>query len=55
MTVAKIATGEITELVEDDRKEPAAKVLSIRADKARAQKLSLKRQAEIIKKLAAEW
>lgn len=50
--VAKLATGEIEEAVEDDGKDPAAKSLGQRGGKARAQKLSAKKRSEIAKKAA---
>ena len=38
--VAKIATGEIEEIQEDDGKDPAAKALGAKGGKARAKSLS---------------
>ncbi len=54
--VAKIATGEIEETVEDDGKDPAAKSLGQRGGKARARKLTAKKRSEIAKKAAtSRW
>ena len=52
--VAKIATGEIEDEVTDDGKNKAAQALGRLGGKARAEKLSKKRRAEIAKKAAAK-
>lgn len=51
--VMRIATGEETEDMPDDGKDPAAKSLGRRGGKARAAKLSDKRKKEIAKRAAA--
>ncbi len=51
--VAKIATGEIEEDIDDDGKDKAAVELGRKGGKARAATLSKKRRAEIAKKAAA--
>ena len=53
--VAKIATGEIEEsdATEDDGKDPAAKALGAKGGRARAEKMTPERRAEIAKKAAA--
>jgi hypothetical protein len=54
--VARIATGEDTDDVQDDGKDPAAKSLGSRGGKARAAKLSGKRRKEIAASAAkARW
>jgi hypothetical protein len=54
--IAKIATGEIEETVEDDGKDPNAKALGAKGGRARAEKMSAKRRSEIAKKAAnARW
>jgi hypothetical protein len=50
--VARIATGEETDQIEDDGKDPAAKALGKKGGEARAQNLSKKRRSEIAKKAA---
>ena len=50
--VAKIATGEIEEDIDDDGKDKAAVELGRKGGKARAEKLSKKRRAEIARKAA---
>ena len=50
--VAKIATGEIEEDIEDDGKNKAAVELGRRGGKARASKLTAERRREIAKKAA---
>lgn len=50
--VARIATGEDTDDVPDDGKDPAAKSLGSRGGKARAKALSPKKRAEIARKAA---
>lgn len=52
--VAKIATGEETEELEDDGKDPAAKELGRKGGKARAEKLTPEQRREIAKKAAAK-
>ena len=51
--VARIATGEETEDMPDDGKDPAAKSLGSRGGKARAAALSKNERAAIAKKAAA--
>ena len=54
--VARIATGEITEDVDENGKDKAAVSLGQRGGKARAEALSKKRRAEIAKNAArARW
>ncbi len=53
VTVAKIATGEIEEDIDDDGKDKAAVELGRKGGQARAKKLSKERRAEIAKKAAA--
>jgi hypothetical protein len=52
--VAKIATGEIEETIEsaDDGKNPAAKELGAKGGKARAQRMTPERRAEIAREAA---
>ena len=50
--IAKIATGEIEEQIEDDGKDPAAKALGAKGGKARASKMSPERRSEIARKAA---
>ena len=52
--VMRIATGEETEEFENDEKDPAAKALGAKGGKARAEKLSPERRAEIARKAAAK-
>lgn len=52
--VAKIATGEIEDSVEDDWKDKAAQSLRKRGGAARAAKLTPKQRSEIAKKAAAK-
>ena len=54
VTVAKIATGEIEEDIDDDGKNKAAVELGRKGGEARAEKLSKKRRSEIAKKAAAK-
>ncbi len=57
ITVAKIATGEITESEAsemDDGKDPAAKALGAKGGKARAARMSPEQRAEIARKAAAK-
>ena len=51
--VARIATGEVADELTDDGKNKAAVELGRKGGKARAEKLSKKRRAEIAKKAAA--
>jgi len=51
--VARIATGEEVDDVEDDGKDQAAKSLGKRGGMARAEALSKKRRTEIARKAAA--
>ncbi len=54
--VAKIATGEATEDVDENGKDKAAQSLGRRGGKARAESLSKQKRAEIAKKAAkARW
>jgi hypothetical protein len=50
--VAKIATGEITEDVDESGKDKAAQALGRKGGEARAKALSKKERAEIAKKAA---
>ena len=52
--VMRIATGEETEDMADDGKDPAAKSLGSRGGKARAASLNKKRRQEIAKAAAAK-
>ena len=54
VTVAKIATGEIAENVDDDGKNKAAVELGRKGGMARAKKLSKKRRSDIAKNAAAK-
>ena len=54
ITVARIATGEIEEDIDDDGKNKAAVELGRKGGQARAAKLSKKRRAEIARKAAAK-
>ena len=57
ITVAKIATGEMTEAEAgeaDDGKDPAARALGAKGGKARAARLSPEQRAEIARKAAAK-
>jgi len=51
--VAKIATGEAEDTVEDDGKDKAAQALGKKGGKARAEKLTADQRAEIARKAAA--
>ena len=54
--VARLATGEDEEVLTDDGKDKAAVSLGKRGGKARAEKMSAKRRAEIAKGAAkARW
>ncbi|MCW2310280.1 RNA-binding protein [Rhodobium gokarnense] len=52
--VAKIATGEESDEIEDDGKDPAAKALGTKGGKARAEKLTPEQRKEIARKAAAK-
>jgi hypothetical protein len=53
---AKIATGEIdrSDATEDDGKDPAAKALGAKGGRARAEKMTPERRAEIAHKAATK-
>jgi hypothetical protein len=51
--IAKIATGEVKDSVEEDGKDKAAQALGRKGGEARAKSLTKKRRAEIAKKAAA--
>jgi hypothetical protein len=54
--VARIATGEEPDQIEDDGKDPAAKALGKKGGEARAASLSKRRRSEIAKRAAsARW
>jgi hypothetical protein len=54
--VAKLATGEIEEIAEDEVKDPAAVALGKKGGRARANKLTPEERSEIAKKAAkARW
>jgi len=54
--IAKIATGEITDEKDDDRKDRAAQAMGRKGGKARASKLTEEQRAEIARKAAkARW
>ena len=54
--VAKIATGEIEDVIEDDGKDKAAQALGRKGGKARAEKMTAEQRSEIAKKAAsARW
>lgn len=53
INVARIATGEVDDVIEDDGKDPAAKALGAKGGAARAKKLSPARRSEIARKAAA--
>jgi hypothetical protein len=52
--IAKIATGEIEDVPEDDGKDPAAKVLGKKGGLARAKNMTPERRAEIARRAAAK-
>jgi len=54
ITVAKIATGEAEEGVEDDGKDKAAQALGRKGGAARASAMTPERRVEIAKKAAAK-
>lgn len=51
--IAQIATGEATDEVKDDGKDPAAKALGAKGGKKRAENLTPERRQEIAKAAAA--
>lgn len=51
--VARIATGEVEDTVEDDGKDKAAQAMGRKGGRARAKKMSAERRAEIARKAAA--
>ncbi len=54
--VARIATGEITETIPDDGKDPAARALGKKGAAARAAATTAEQRAEIARKAAkARW
>ena len=54
--IAKIATGEIEDVVPDDGKDPNAKALGKKGGAARAKNLSAEQRAEIARLAAsARW
>jgi hypothetical protein len=52
--IAKIATGEIDDEKDDDGKDKAAQSLGRRGGKARAEKMTAERRAEIARQAAAK-
>jgi hypothetical protein len=52
--IAKIATGELDDALEDDGKDPAAKALGKKGGVARARNMTPERRAEIAKKAASK-
>ncbi len=52
--IAKIATGEVEDTVEDDGKDKAAQALGRKGGAARAAKLTPERRSEIARKAAAK-
>ena len=52
--VAKIATGEVEDTVEDDGKDKAAQAMGRKGGAARAAKLTPERRSEIARKAAAK-
>ncbi|MCB1419988.1 MAG: RNA-binding protein [Notoacmeibacter sp.] len=50
--VARIATGEDEDAIEDDGKDPAAKALGAKGGKARAENMTPERRAEIAREAA---
>jgi hypothetical protein len=52
--VGRIATGEVEDTAPDDGKDPAAKALGAKGGKARAEKMSPERRAEIARNAAAK-
>jgi hypothetical protein len=51
--IARIATGEVEDVPENDGKDPAAKALGKKGGAARAAKMTPERRAEIAKKAAS--
>ncbi len=54
INVARIATGEVDDVIEDDGKDPAAKALGAKGGVARAKKLMPEQRSEIARKAAAK-
>lgn len=54
VTVARIATGEVEDVPEDDGKDKAAQALGKKGGAARAASMTPERRAEIAKKAAAK-
>ena len=52
--VARIATGEVQDMPEDDGKDPAAKAMGKKGGAARAASMTPERRAEIAKAAAAK-
>lgn len=52
--IAKIATGEIEDVVPDDGKDPAAKALGAKGGRKRAENMTPERRKEIAQKAAAK-
>lgn len=52
--VARIATGEDEDTIEDDGKDKAAQALGKKGGKARAEKLTAEQRKEIARKAAAK-
>lgn len=52
--VGRIATGEVEDTAPPDGKDPNAKALGAKGGRARAEKMSPERRAEIAKKAAAK-
>ena len=52
--VMRIATGELTDAVKDDGKDPAAKAMGRKGGVARAASMTPERRAEIAKAAAAK-
>lgn len=52
--IARIATGEETDPLPEDGKDPAAKALGAKGGKARAKKLTPEQRSEIARKAAAK-
>lgn len=52
--IARIATGEVEDTPEDDRKDKAAQELGRKGGKARAEGMTPERRAEIAKAAAAK-
>lgn len=54
VVIAKIATGEIEDEVEESEKDPAAQELGKKGGRARAENLTPERRAEIARKAASK-